>query len=101
VKIIGGRQALRKTKDLLGKSGKVEGADSLTPGERFVIGDHDVVPILRTVYACQIVEGQLMCGGAKQPVALLFISAGGTRAVNLDGEEIPSEPYLERFPQFR
>lgn len=47
-----------------------------------------VIPVERTRTSADRIMGFLTAAGAKEPVAVVFLSPGGARAVDLDGREI-------------
>lgn len=65
------------------------------------IGEVTLLPIVQTcVYVRRAGRG-VMCSASKHPLGVVIVSPEGRRALNLAGEEVPVEHYLEMAPALR
>lgn len=65
------------------------------------IGEVTLLPIVRTcVYVRRAGRGA-MCSASKHLMGVVIVSPEGRRALNLAGEEVPVEHYLELAPALR
>ena len=65
------------------------------------IGEVTLLPIVRTCVNVHRVGKGAMCSVSKHPLGVVIVSPQGRRALNLAGEEVPVEHYLELAPALR
>lgn len=65
------------------------------------IGEVTLLPIVRTCVGVHRAGRGAVCSVSKYPLGVVVVSPQGRRALNLAGEEVPVEHYLELAPALR
>ena len=73
--------------------------EKVSAGQRITVGEITLLPIMRTFLYCRNVDGRIVYSGSKNLIGIVVVSPKGKRAINLDGEEIPVDQYLEQVPE--
>ena len=60
-----------------------------------------LLPIIRTSVICQSVNRGVVCSGLKSLIGIVVVSPKRKYAINMDGEEVPVEQYVEQTPEVK
>ena len=73
--------------------------DEVNAGQPIRVGEITLVPIERIFVSCGGMEGGAMVRGSKGLVGIVVLSGKNRYAIELTGEEIPMDRYLEQVPE--
>ena len=72
--------------------------EELSAGQCITVGEITLLPIIRTSVSCRNVGSGIVCSSSKNPIAIVVVSPKWKRAINLAGEDIPVNQYMEQVP---
>ena len=72
--------------------------EEVKAGQPIRVGEFTLVPMERTLVSCVGVKRGVVVRGSKSPVGIVVVSAEDTRALDLNGKEVPLEHYLKEVP---
>ncbi len=72
--------------------------EEITAGQPIKVGDITLVPIVRTFVSCAGVELGVVIHGSKSPTGIVVVSKEDKYVVNLTGERMPNDQYLQQVP---
>ena len=75
--------------------------EEVSAGKPITVGETMLLPIVRTSISCRNVNSGIVCSGSKIPIGIIVISPGWRRALNIAGEEVPLDQYLEQVPEVK
>ena len=73
----------------------------MSAGQRIMVGETTLLPIIRTSAICRSVNRGVVCSGSKSLIGIVVVSPKRKYAMNLDGEEVPVEQYAEQAPEVK
>ena len=73
--------------------------EEVKAGQPIRVGEITLVPIERTFVSCEVMEGGAMVGGSKGVDGIVVVSGKNSYAIDLTGEEVPMDRYLEQVPE--
>ena len=68
-------------------------------GKPIIVGEITLVPIERTFLSCVDMEGSAVVLGSKGLAGIVINSGKNSYAVDLTGEEVPMDRYLDQVPE--
>ena len=68
-------------------------------GDCLTVGTVKLVPIVKTVARCRSHGPGIMGFGSSDVLGIVVLSAGSTYAIDVSGESVPVEHYLELVPE--
>jgi len=75
--------------------------EEISTGQYIYVGELTLLPIIRTYMSCRNVNNGIACFGTKTPIGIIVISPDWRRALNITGEEVPLDEYLEQVPEVK
>ena len=75
--------------------------EEISTGQLITVGELTLLPIIRTYMSCQKVNKGIACFGSKAPIGIIVISPSWRRALNITGEEVPLDQYIEQVPEVK
>jgi len=75
--------------------------EKVNAGQYITIGEITLLPIIRTYISCRNVDNSILCSGSKNLVGIVVVSPKWKRAINVAGEEVPIDQYMEQVPELK
>ncbi len=75
--------------------------EEVSAGKAITVGETMLLPIVRTSISCRNVNSGIVCSGSKNLVGIVIISPKWKHAINVAGEEVPIDQYLEQVPEVK
>ena len=75
--------------------------EEMSAGQCITVGELTLLPIIRTYVSCRSVNSGIVCSGSKDIVGIVVVSPKGKHAINVAGEEVPLEQYMEQIPEVK
>jgi len=70
--------------------------EEVSAGQPITVGGITLLPIVRTSISYRNVNSGIVCFGSKNPVGVVIISPKWKSAINVAGEEVPIDQYMEQ-----
>jgi len=75
--------------------------EKVSAGQYITTGEITLLPIILTSMSCRSVNSGIVCSGSKNLVGIVVVSPKWKRAINVAGEEVPVEHYMEQVPEVK
>jgi hypothetical protein len=75
--------------------------EEVSVGEPISVPGAVLLPIVRTSMSCRNINSGIVGSGSKNLVGIVIISSKWKHAINLAGEEIPLDQYIEQVPELK
>ena len=73
--------------------------EEVKAGQPIRVGEITLVPIERTVVSCVGMAGGAVLRGSKGIAGIVVVSGKNMYAIDLTGQEVPMDRYLEKVPE--
>ncbi len=73
--------------------------EEVKAGQPIRVGEMTLVPIERTFVSCVGMEGGAVVQGSKSLAGIVVVSGKSKYAIDLTGEEVPLDRYLDQVPE--
>ena len=70
-------------------------------GQPVTVGSVRLIPLEKLRIRCGSRDGALFTYASKEPVGLVICSGHDSRAVNIEGEPVPLETWLQEVPELQ